>query len=165
MKEIRTKTYPRLRSIAMILLSVVLCMACGSRELYNSYADIPTSGWEIQDSKTFTVDIPSPGHYDIDMFVRHNSEYKYRNLWLFVDHIYPDSTLHTDTINIELADRYGRWNGSGWGGNRQIECPISHTQQLDSGVYTIKITQAMREYNLKGVANVGVKVSNSRAEK
>lgn len=162
MKEVKTKIYKCLRSSTLLLLSIVLYTACTERELYNHYANIPASGWEIQDNKTFTIDVPSQGYYDIDMFVRHNSEYKYRNLWLFVDHINPDSTQTTDTINIELADHYGRWNGRGWGAFRQIEHPISHVQKLDSGIYTIKITQAMREYNLKGIANVGVKVAASK---
>ncbi len=165
MKEVRTNTYKCLRSSVVLLLSIVLCTACTRRELYNDYVDIPAGGWEIQDSKTFTIDVPAQGCYDVDMFVRHNSEYKYRNLWLFVDHLSPDSVLTTDTVNIVLADRYGRWSGGGWGAFRQIEHPINRALPLDSGVHVIKITQAMREYNLKGVANVGVKVTASKGDK
>lgn len=161
----KTKTYKCLRSSVMLLLSIVLCVACTPKELYNSHTDIPVDGWEIQDVQTFAIDIPAQGSYDIDMFVRHNNDYKYRNLWLFVDCIAPDSTVVTDTVNIVLADHYGRWNGAGWGSYYQVEHPLRHTHRLDSGTHIIKITQAMREYKLQGVANVGVKLSACSEDK
>lgn len=162
MKGRKIEILIHLRSSVILLLSVVLCAACTDRELYNSQTAVSADGWEMHDFKSFVVEIPQNDCYDIEMFVRHDSEYEYRNLWLFIDHIKPDSTFATDTLNIELADAYGRWLGGGWGSYHQMEFPVAYKMSLDSGTHQIRIKQAMREYKLKGVANVGVKVIRSK---
>lgn len=148
------------RSSLMLLLGVTLLLcACGSRELYNESIAITETGWSAQDSKTFTIDMQSQQPCDIEIFVRHTTQYPYRNLWLFVEHTAPDSTINNDTINIAMADKYGNWNGSGWGSHHQIQHTLHHALPLDSGTHIVKITQGMREEKIKGIANIGVKVT------
>lgn len=130
-------------------------------EIYNSNTAIEADGWEMYNAKEFTVEIPATASYDVELFVRHNSNYPYRNLWLFIDHTTPDNITTSDTINIAMADAYGQWKGGGWGTAYQIKQPIHHLQLLDSGSHTIKISHAMREFKLRGINNVGVSVARN----
>lgn len=154
-------THHNPRSKATLLLGLILLTACSTNDIYNKQNNIPADGWDIYNTQTFDIDIATTSHYDIDLFLRHDNQYKYRNLWLFVDHIAPDSTISTDTINIELADNYGHWLGGGWGSTHQLEQNYLTHQLLDSGRHTIKLTQAMREYKLKEIKNIGLSVTKS----
>lgn len=158
MKGVRThKTIITLRS-TLLLLSVIALCACNNRQLYNESQAIPTHGWHIEEPLTFNIENPAPQTCDIELFIRHTTQYNYRNLWLFVEHTTPDSTITTDTINITLANKYGKWEGGGWGSHHQVEYPLYSKLPLDSGMHTIKITQGMREIILKDIANVGISV-------
>ncbi len=96
--------------------------------------------------------------YDIDMFLLHDNDYRYRNVWFFIDYMSPDSSVVTDTVNCVLADTYGRWYGGGWGSYYQYEQRLKEGVRLDSGRYEVRVAQGMRERNLKGIAAVGVRV-------
>ena len=157
-----TKTNLKPSSSIMLLLGLLLATACSnSNTIYNSHTAIANEGWESYTSKDFTIAVPAQDHYDINLFLRHSSIYQYSNLWLFVDYISPDSAITTDTINVTLADAYGNWKGNSWGSAHQIEQNIAHKLPLDSGIYTIKLSQAIREHKLKGISNIGLSVTKS----
>ena len=156
-----TKSTQKARSIIVMLLASLLATACSNNTIYNNHTAISNDGWESYDAKEFTIDIPTSDNYDINLFIRHSSTYNYCNLWLFVDHITPQSTQYTDTINLEISDPYGKWIGKGWGNSHQIEKNIALKQHLDSGTHIIKVQQAMRQQNLKGIANVGISIKKS----
>ncbi|MBR3951311.1 MAG: gliding motility lipoprotein GldH [Bacteroidaceae bacterium] len=156
------KTDLRPKSSLLLLFGLLLLISCTGNVVYNDYVAIPGQGWESHDGKEFVITLPANDSYDINLFVRHGSLYQYSNLWLFVDHISPDNVVTTDTVNIILADAYGNWQGKGWGNSHQVEVNIAHKQPLDSGVHVVRLNQAMREYKLRGIANIGVSVEKSR---
>lgn len=144
----------------MLLLGVLfLLSSCNENAVFNAHKTFSSEGWEMYNTQQFDVEIEKTTHYNIDIFLRHDNQYKYRNIWLFIDHINPDSTTTTDTINITLADEFGNWVGGGTGSSHQAEENYLHLHTLDSGTHHIKITQGMREYKLKGINNIGVRIT------
>lgn len=141
------------------LFALLLLSSCTTNDIYNTHSDIPHTGWEAHNVQIFTFDIPEKNIYDVNLFLRHENEYKYRNLWLFIKYIQPDSTCITDTLNCILADTYGHWYGGSWGSYYQYSQNLKLNQPLDSGTHTLEITQAMREHNLKGITNIGIRVA------
>lgn len=155
----------RLNSLLFATLcSLLLLSSCTTSDVYNAHSDIPHTGWEARNVQVFTFDIPDRTAYDVNLFLRHENEYKYRNLWLFIKHISPDSICTTDTVNCILADTYGHWYGGGWGSYYQYSQTLKLKQPLDSGTHTLEITQAMRERNLKGISNIGVQVKAAQVD-
>ncbi len=148
----------RRSNIAMLLLVLYSLSACTVSDVSNRHNNIPSEGWHLDSIQSFAVDITQPQQYDVSVFVRHNTQYQYSNLWLFVEHQYNGRNLSTDTLNIALADPYGRWQGNGWGATYQVAYPLIHKQPLDTGTHVFNITQAMRDELLQGVINVGVSV-------
>lgn len=156
-----TKTNLKPKSSIMLLFGLLLLTACTGNVVYSDYVAISNEGWESYDSKEYVVDLPAAGSYDVNLFVRHGSVYQYSNLWIFMDRLTPDSVLTTDTVNIPLADPYGNWLGRGWGNSHQVEVNVAHKLPLDSGVHVIRLSQAMREHKLRGIANIGVSIEKS----
>ncbi len=144
---------------ATFILSLILCVACTGNDLYNAHTDIPKEGWSQHIQQEYNFTIQQRDTCNISLFIRHDNSYKYRNIWLFVEHISPDSICRTDTINYTLADRYGNWYGGGWGTYHQFQHILYRQIPLDSGTHTIKISQAMRERYLQGISNVGINVA------
>ena len=81
-------------------------------------------------------------------------------MWLFVG-VEKDSTvILTDTIEFFLANDRGEWLG---GGLTVKELPLMYREKYqfaNSGTYHITLQQGMREDALRGVTEVGVKISS-----
>lgn len=87
--------------------------------------------------------------------VRHSNAYPYRNLWVEISHIDPDSVLRHDTLNMELADIYGRWHGSGLGASFQYSDTLSRHFRLVRD-FGLKIRHIMRVDTLPDIEQIGV---------
>ncbi len=142
----------------MLLLVIFSLNACTVNDICNSHSSIPSDGWHQDSVQSFSITITQPQQYDVSTFVRHNTQYPYSNLWLFVEHVYNNRTLSIDTVNLTLADPYGRWQGNGWGATYQVTHSLINKQPLDTGSHIFNIKQAMRDEMLKGIINVGVSV-------
>jgi gliding motility-associated lipoprotein GldH len=97
--------------------------------------------------------------YNVYLSVRNTPEFENMNLWLFVKSINPNGIITKDTINCILADKRGRWLGSGLGdiyatrhllkGNVEFAC---------SGDYEVSIKHGMRKLSLEGVSDIGLSI-------
>lgn len=140
-----------------ILITSLLCLgACvpGHND-YSQFKNIPTEGWSYNDTLTF---IPEPNDSTatgiLTIALRHNNDYIYNNLWVEVSY-FNDSVTVADTLNIELADIYGRWHGKGIGARFQIEDTISSSFNAIRG-NRVKVRHIMRTDTLNGIEQVGI---------
>ncbi|MCM1028975.1 MAG: gliding motility lipoprotein GldH [Pseudoflavonifractor sp.] len=146
---------------AAIPALAMLLAACGNAHMpehvipsgYSSFSDITGRGWAYSDTITFITD--SVGG-QLTVAVRHSANYPYRNLWLEVTRPAPttDATIR-DTINLELADRFGLWLGTGIGPTRQVEAKVADNVRLDSG-NVITLRHIMRLDTLPGIEQAGI---------
>lgn len=142
----------------IVLILILLCLgACvpGHND-FSEVKDIAPSGWRYSDVVTFNPtheDSISEG--DMYLLIRHNSTYPYSNLWLEVEYTdYKDST-YRDTINIIIADKYGRWKGYGNATDFQLTDTIAKSIKHRSGA-TVRVRHIMRVDTLIGVDMVGL---------
>lgn len=155
-----------LRNSIWILLATCLTAACNENTVYHSYQSIPTEGWKKSDTLFFNVPIKdSLALLQLSAEIRNESNYAYRNIYLTVSHNLENSTVwKTDTLLLILADKEGKWNGTGWGSLFQSTLPIGSAIVRHPGNYTFKITHGMQDELLKGINDVGVKITvSSRA--
>ena len=126
------------------------------------YESVPASGWLAESPVCMAVPVSDTlGVYNVALRLRHTDDYPYSNLWLFVTTVAPDNTATVDTVNIRLADEYGRWFGSGIGASIQYEFLYRRAFRFDrSGLWHIVIQQGMQDSELPGITAVGIKVSS-----
>ena len=90
----------------------------GCRYKHTSYSDfrsLGNQGWPATEPLEYVlkgVDSLAMPADSVYVTIRHNNDYRYCNLWLFVDYVYPD-TVTTDTVECMLSDKFGKWYGSG----------------------------------------------------
>lgn len=143
----------RLLFISIISLCLGAC-APGHND-YSDFRDINPAGWVYNDTLTFTPAIgDSIATGTLMVALRHSNDYAYRNLWVEIE--YQDATNpRRDTLNIGLADIYGRWHGSGFGARYQLTDTVSRRATLTTG-QPVKIRHIMRDDTLGGIDQVGI---------
>lgn len=153
-----------LRNSIWLLLTGYLIVACNENTVYHSYRSIPSEGWRKSDTLFFNIPVKdSLEHLHLSVEIRNKSNYAYRNLYLSVSHNLEDSMVwKTDTLLLMLADKEGKWSGTGWGSLFQSTLPIGSVVVQHPGNYTFKIAHRMQDELLKGINDIGVKIEGRR---
>lgn len=160
-KKTKMQIKSKLVKLSIATLTVLLCLSCTDATIAHQYETIPKDGWNRDNILNFDVEVDSTELYsNIDIELSYNNNYPYSNLHLFVSAI--DSTankIFSDTINITLADEYGKWLGDGWGSSyQQVEEYKKGYSFPSPGNYKIKIQQGMRDNPIVGIEKVGVRL-------
>jgi gliding motility-associated lipoprotein GldH len=129
---------------------------------YSNYVKVGQAGWPKEKACQFNFDIQdTTAVYEVIVHVRNTGLYPYRNLWLFINGSNGDSFLN-DTLEIMLADEYGRWTGKGLTLYESSNTIFSDCLFPRSGGYAIEIRQGMRNDNLAGIQDIGLEINKKR---
>ncbi|MDR0681209.1 MAG: gliding motility lipoprotein GldH [Dysgonamonadaceae bacterium] len=141
-------------------LGLAVFFSCSKKEVFYEFRSFPQAEWDQQEVVRFEVPVHDNSIlYDVFLEIRNNNNYSFRNLWLFVDYESFDRQLRSDTVYVELADIYGKWYGKGISIYNYSFPYELNVQYSDTGrcVYTVR--QGMRENPLKGISDIGLKIS------
>ncbi len=145
-----------MRSLLLCILTYLLVVACSDTTGdYSNFAHLPVNGWAYDDTIHFSPDTIDADSRNITIAIRHNNNYEYRNLWLEVSYLSPDSILHSDTVSMELADIYGHWLGKGLGASFQMESVVNKPVKLSLNS-RVGLRHIMRVDTLYGIEQIGV---------
>ncbi len=148
----------RNRVMLLFVISLLLS-ACDRGLLYDDNKAIPDAYWQKEQVPSFEVwveDTTTPYRFFIN--VRNTEDYRYSNLYVFLQTHFPNGNLTRDTIECILAAPDGRWQGRTTG--KTIEHQILLNDALKfplKGQYVFEVEQAMRE-PLKGITDVGIRI-------
>lgn len=150
--------------ISMLILTVVLPGACapGERD-YSRWRNLPSEGWMYADTVSLVpVDTALVGNDSVvtggglNVALRHSNDYPFSNLWLELTYIDANGGAVRDTVNVRLADVFGRWLGIGFGAEYQQEVLVSRVN-IDI-TKPVRLRHIMRVDTLRGIDQVGVSV-------
>ncbi len=97
---------------------------------------------------------------NIIFVVRNNNDYPYSNIRLIVSLLDKQSKQKSiDTLNYVLAKPNGEWLGKGFGDTKEVLFQYKLNYKFPkNGDYSVGIIQAMRQDNLVGIEDIGVKI-------
>lgn len=102
---------------ATCFLSILLTTSCTDAEgTYSEFKTVKNGSWNYKNVLTFNEKrdtLETAGDLVI-LTVQHTDDYAFANLWVELSYLHTDS-LMSDTFNVFLADKYGKWLGSGTG--------------------------------------------------
>ena len=149
-------------SVPLILLTL---FSCDSNMVYEKNIPIEKTVWNISQKPYFKYNnTDTISKMNIKVNVRHSSSYPFSNLWLFINTIDPKGAFKTDTMECILAQKDGKWLGSGLGNIWDIQCQFKSYRLLKQGIYTFEIEQAMRHGDLAkieqlpGIMEIGLRI-------
>ena len=101
---------------------------------------------------------------NIIFVVRNNNDYPYSNIRMIVNFWdMQTKKKSTDTLNYIMAEPNGAWIGKGFGDTKEIQFQYKVKYQFPAnGDYSIGIIQAMRNDNLPGIEDIGVKIETAQ---
>ncbi len=152
------KNKQHLFTFIAFLLSLMSCNNSGSNGEFKS---IPRATWHRDSLVVFPVQVTdTTNNHNLYINVRNDIDYKYSNLWLFINVVQPGTnSAVTDTLEVTLADPAGKWLGQGFGGVKTSEVLFKKNVYFPvSGMYKIEIKQGMRGFQLEGITEIGYRL-------
>tara|TARA_B100000683_G_C12495812_1_gene556088 strand:+ start:1261 stop:1740 length:480 start_codon:yes stop_codon:yes gene_type:complete len=145
---------------------LVLLTSCMDIPYFTESKSVDESGWLSKDTLEFNFTIIDPSNkFKGSIDLRHNGDYPYSNLYLFIDITYPNNMHRLDTLECILADNRGRWYGSGLGDmvSHRIEYLPAIQFPLE-GHYQMNISHGMRRDPIEEITDLGLRLENLSLE-
>lgn len=148
-----------------ILIVCSLFAGCDTIDLYEKNVAIPGHEWQSSYKPNFQFNIEDttvPYHFYI--VLRHNEKYNYNNIWVKLTIQPPSDTLHTEQLELSLADNEKGWLGSAMDDLYEHRVRVTPAEgfMLRKGVYNFTIEQIMRDDPLENVMNVGLRIEKKK---
>ena len=143
--------------------------SCDSSQVFDAYKTIPNS-WQKDSIISFNIIPPdTTQHYNLFVNVRNNSDFKYSNLFLVVEMIFPNGKVIKDTLEYLMAKPSGEFLGTGFSDIKENKLWYKEGVVFEeSGDYKISIQHAMRKNgsvkgieNLEGITDVGFRIEKT----
>ncbi len=148
------------KEIFILSLCLFLFWGCNKNDVFFEYKSIPDFIWNRDSSMNINYQINDTiKRYNSYIHIRHNSEYPFQNLYLLIEKKIDSTIISRDTLEIVIADKYGKWLGDGVGAIREISVPYQHNIMFDkSDNYELNVTHLMKIDNLEGVEKIGLRI-------
>ncbi|ASE63412.1 gliding motility lipoprotein GldH [Chryseobacterium indologenes] len=148
------------------LFSLILFFSCtssspGEAVIMNSV----DNKWNKKSEQKFNLEITDPQNpKNIIFVVRNNNNYPYSNIRFIVNFTnLQNKKKETDTLNYVLAKPNGEWLGTGFGDTKETLFQYRLKYRFPAkGKYEIGLIQAMRNDNLPGIEDIGVKIETAK---
>jgi len=139
--------------------------ACTGGVVFEENQAIPKGVWKASKKLEFRVNIEDLNTaYDMFLNLRNGTEYPYSNLYIFMTTHYPIGRSELDTLQFLLADKAGKWYGTGLGDIKSSSVLFRYRLLFPmQGEYRFVLEQAMRKEELQGVWDVGLRVAKTSA--
>jgi len=149
-------------SIAILLIVV---SSCSDNVVFEKTFPVNEKGWDYHNKIQCPLEISDKTQaYDLIINLRHRENYKYSNIFFFVDIISPSETFR-DTIECVMANWKGKWLGDTEGD--EIVHHFRYRSNIvfpEKGLYTIKLEQAMRDTSLQAITEIGIQLNKYQAK-
>ncbi len=134
--------------------------ACQDAVVFQDQKAIDGLSWHYENKLVFEVPIRDTlSLHKMYLDIRNSTDYKYSNLFLFLDIEFPDGQVLRDTLECVLADRRGQWTGRGFGQFRFNRFLFRDDVWFPSeGLYTFRLYQGMRDDELYGISDAGIRI-------
>jgi gliding motility-associated lipoprotein GldH len=140
--------------------ALLLLASCDPQRLYDDNKLIAGNKWYYKDAVPFDVQVTDTTRlYNVYVNLRIDADYKYNNIFMWVNTTNPEKKTDQRRIEIRLADDGGKWLGKGLGDIYDYRFPVLQKIKFpSSGFYRFDLEQNMRDDTLSHIKAVGVRV-------
>lgn len=149
----------RFTAFIVFILMLVLT-SCSDSTIFDEAVKLDHQGWNAADKPAFGIVVTdTTSTYSVAMHIRNHVDYRYSNLYVFMQTRFPNGNLTRDTIECILADPSGKWYGKGSGQFRDHLIVLNPAIRFPlSGTYQIELEQAMRAEPLQDIHAIGLQI-------
>ncbi len=145
-------------------------VSCDKNRVFDEYKSTENGSWEKNNSIQFLFQVTDTiSVNNLFLNIRNNNNYKYSNLYLITKISFPNGNKIIDTLQYEMADKTGKFLGSGFSEIKENKLFYKENIRFpSSGNYTLSISQAMRKNgetvgieSLNGITDIGFRIEKS----
>jgi len=151
-----------MKKLSLLVFGIMLLFSCN--ETYRDFQDVKDMKWYRSDVKTFHVNIPEDGFYDLYFAFRHSTGYPFTSIKVSVEQTTPDGNVLTKDAEFLTADENGNYIGEVTGQLWDLQELFSANTELKKGEYTFKISHNMNNDPVILVIDVGLIVKESEQD-
>ena len=131
-----------------LVVGFVSCQNENKKEVYHSFNN---NTWNTDSIVSFELDnIDTTSSHDLYLMVRHTTNFKFQNLFLFTNF-----ENQQDTLELFLSEKSGRWLGKGFGEIKELKIRIKKNVNFKENQDQIfSVEQAMRYEDLEKTINL-----------
>ena len=145
--------------VSVLLFPVIMLTGCDTA-LFHDSQKIPNKIWQRDHTIRFEVPVEDTmKSYDFYIDLRNEGTYPYSNIYMFVNTTFPSGGSARDTVECILADRTGRWLGSGLGDIWDNHILFKKNVRFPTGgTYIFEFDQGMRMDALPDIIDLGISI-------
>jgi gliding motility-associated lipoprotein GldH len=148
--------------LMMLLLPLIIFFLSGCEQgiIFDNNKSLENDVWKSDQIIRFDVPLEDTVNiYKFYLNLRNSTSYRYANIFLFINSTFPDGTQARDTVECILADPSGRWMGKGISNIKDNQVLLRRGLKFkQKGIYIFEFEQAMREPELKGIMDIGLRI-------
>lgn len=154
----------RSKPAQVFLLFVTLSIVGCTEVMFQESQSIPNKNWEQDSNIQFNVEVTDTmTGYDFYIDLRNEGDYPYANIFMFVTTTFPSGKSARDTVECILADKTGRWLGTGLGDVLDNHILFKENVRFpNSGTYVFEFEQGMRTESLPSVLDLGISLEKHK---
>lgn len=143
-----------------------LLLGCSSDTLVDDFQALPNYGWAFSDTIGFDFFVEDENAYYNDFFqLRINKDYPLSNIYVKAYFYQGDSFLFSNIKRYMLAEKSGKWKGSGLGSTVSFELPLRVNHEFkDTGSYRVAFQPYLRVDTLPAVSDVGYRITKIQSQ-
>ena len=140
-----------------------LVTSCDPSRYFEENKKVDKGEWEQNEPLLFQVTVTDTvSAFNVYLNVRNSGSYRFSNLYLFVNTIFPQGQIERDTVECQLAAPDGRWLGDGLGDIFDNRILFQQGVRFpQTGEYRFELTQAMRINPLPGIMDAGIRIEKA----
>ena len=131
-----------------LVVGFVSCQNENKKEVYHSFNN---NTWNTDSIVSFELEnIDTTSSHDLYLMVRHTTNFKFQNLFLFTNF-----ENQQDTLELFLSEKSGRWLGKGFGEIKELKIRIKENVNFkENQDQMFSVEQAMRYEDLEKIINL-----------
>ena len=149
---------------AFFILPIVICIfsSCRNIDVFEKNTPIPDYKWQSNFIAHGEFNITdSVSAYNLYIVLRHTDAYAYNNIWLNVGLQKPGGRMEAQKINLALGSDRNGWEGAGMNDIWEVRKLIGRLPAMETGTYSYRIAQVMRDEPLLNVMSVGLRLEKA----
>ncbi len=149
--------------LLIIITLAVAFSSCDKSRIYEKNQRIPDAAWDYSNKLEFETEITDLTlTYNFYVNIRNTTDYKYSNIYFFINTTFPSGEIAHDTLECTLADYKGKWLGKGFGKIKESHILFKPGFRFpQTGLYTFEVEQAMRVDTLIGITDIGIRLEKA----
>jgi gliding motility-associated lipoprotein GldH len=146
----------------MMAFLVGIC-ACNSDTLYKSEIVLPEEGWVRTSPVSYDIEIQDTSvFYEMMLDVKAKESYRYQNLYVNIETLFPDGKTEKDIVSLELGTPGGKWHGKCSSGACNVPVQLQQLFKFpQKGQYKISLHQFTRIDTIKDLSSLTLSINKA----